>query len=147
MPQGFRNLDVWEKSMNFAQEAYDFINTLPTYEKFALADQMRRCVVSIPSNIAEGQGRNSNKDFIKFLYIAKGSLCEIQTQFELCVKFSYCNTQRIQPLVAGACAIDKMLNGLIKALILQEKQQKTFLTVTRKNISKSADGKRLTTSN
>lgn len=116
MSKGYRDLAVWQKSIEYAQEVYKYIDLLPSHEKYALIDQMRRSVVSIPSNIAEGYGRKSNKDFIRFIYIAKGSLCELQTQIELCARFDYCTREQADSLIGAADEIDKMLNGLIHYL-------------------------------
>lgn len=68
----YRNLKVWQKAMDLTVEIYSLVKLLPREETYALADQMRRAVVSIPSNIAEGHGRNSDKEFIKFLSISRG---------------------------------------------------------------------------
>jgi len=75
--------------MDLTIEVYSLVKHLPKEELFALSDQMRRSVVSIPSNIAEGEGRNSDKDLIKFLLIARGSLWELSTQMEICERLGY----------------------------------------------------------
>ena len=75
----FQDLIVWQESMQLAKEIYKLVKLLPSEEQYALSDQMRRAAVSIPSNIAEGQARNSTKEFIQFLYIAKGSNAELLT--------------------------------------------------------------------
>ena len=73
----YQDLIVWQKSMQLVKEVYTLVKTLPKEEQFALSDQMRRAVVSIPSNIAEGYGRNSTNDYIRFLNIARGSKYEL----------------------------------------------------------------------
>ncbi|MDE6478996.1 MAG: four helix bundle protein, partial [Muribaculaceae bacterium] len=98
----FRQLSVWQKAMDISEEIYDLIDTLPGKERFALCDQMRRCVISIPSNIAEGQRRNSNKEFIHFLSISRGSAAELQTQLLLCQRFRYSDEHCI------SCLFDKL---------------------------------------
>ncbi|MBR5685205.1 MAG: four helix bundle protein [Muribaculaceae bacterium] len=85
----FRDLIVWQKSMDLAVDIYRIVKYLPKDETYALADQMRRAVVSIPSNIAEGQGRITSKEFIRFLSVARGSLSELSTQIELCERLQY----------------------------------------------------------
>ena len=80
----FRDLTVWQKAMDLTVEIYKLIKNLPKEETFALSDQIRRAAVSIPSNIAEGQGRVTAKEFIRFPSMARGSLCELSTQIEIC---------------------------------------------------------------
>ncbi len=75
---------VWQSAMTLAEEIYKFSATLPDSEKFGLQSQMQRCVVSIPSNITEGAARHSDREFLRFLNIAKGSLAELETQMLLC---------------------------------------------------------------
>ncbi len=116
MTSDFRNLNVWHKSMRVVVETYNLIRTLPVEERFGLCDQMRRCSISIPSNIAEGQRRNSNKDFIRFLYIAKGSIAELQTQLWLCHDLGYSRQEIVNYLVNKLTEIDRMLSGLISRL-------------------------------
>ncbi len=79
-------LSVWKKSMELAEEVYSLSNQLPREEQFGLISQLRRCSVSIPSNIAEGVSRHSDKEFLRFLNIAKGSLAELETQLLLCAR-------------------------------------------------------------
>ena len=81
----YRELIVWQKSKDLAVNIYKFTDYLPSKARFSLADQMNRAAISIPSNIAEGHGRNSTKDYIHFLYISKGSLSELITQLEICL--------------------------------------------------------------
>ena len=85
----YKKLLVWQKAMDLTMEIYKLVNYLPREETYALSDQIRRAVVSIPSNIAEGQGRNSDKEFINFLSIARGSLWELETQIEICIRLGY----------------------------------------------------------
>lgn len=78
----FRELKVWQKAMELTVEIYSIVKLLPREETYALSDQMRRAAVSVPSNIAEGQGRETMKEFIRFLSVARGSLRELSTQLE-----------------------------------------------------------------
>ena len=89
MANNFKNLEVWKISMELAEEIYMISRKLPKEEIYGITSQLRRCAVSIPSNIAEGSGRRSAKDFIRFLNIATGSLSELETQLILCEKFKY----------------------------------------------------------
>ena len=116
MPTYFYDLKVWEKSMNLVTEVYRIVKLLPSEERYALSDQMRRSAVSIPSNIAEGHGRYSSREFAQFLSIAKGSLYELTTQLMLCERIKYLDSQHIQPLLAICDEIDKMLSSLIRSI-------------------------------
>ena len=91
MIKDFKDLTVWQKAMELVAEVYLLVKKLPKEELFALSDQIRRSSISIPSNIAEGQARNSVKEFIHFLAIAKGPKAELETQLLLCVKINYLN--------------------------------------------------------
>lgn len=114
--RSFRDLIVWQKAMRLARETYCLVKLLPMEERYALSDQMRRAAVSIPSNIAEGQSRNTKKEFIQFLHIAKGSNSELMTQFLLCLDFEYLKKEEIQKVMNLCTEIDGMLGGLIKSL-------------------------------
>ncbi len=109
----YRNLKVWQKAMDLTVEIYSLVKLLPREETYALADQMRRAVVSIPSNIAEGHGRNSDKEFIKFLSISRGSLLELETQIEICHRLGYFKTHQSDIASSLMIEISKMLNALI----------------------------------
>ena len=89
MVNDYRELDVWQMSMSLCEKVYDLIRSSPADERFALCDQLRRAAVSIPSNIAEGNGRDSKTEYARFLSIARGSLFEVQTQLELAERFKY----------------------------------------------------------
>ncbi len=114
MVRGFKDLIVWQRSMDFAVMTYALIKTLPKEENYALADQMRRAAVSVPSNIAEGHGRNTTKEYIQFLYIALGSASEIETQIILGSRLGY--FQSIENHLVEINEIKKMLNALISSL-------------------------------
>ena len=112
----YRDLNVWQKSMELARVIYGLVKFLPREEVYALSDQMRRAVVSIPSNIAEGYYRNSTRDYIRFLSMAKGSLGEIETQLLLCENFGYLQNEQIIPALTKCDEISKMLTVLINNL-------------------------------
>ena len=114
--RSFRDLIVWQKAMRLARETYCLVKLLTMEERYALSDQMRRAAVSIPSNIAEGQSRNTKKEFIQFLHIAKGSNSELMTQFLLCLDFEYLKKEEIQKVMNLCTEIDGLLGGLIKSL-------------------------------
>ncbi len=108
----YRNLIVWQKAMQFTRQVYMMICNFPAIEKFALADQLRRAAVSIPSNIAEGCGRASNRDYAHFLSIARGSLYETMSQLEMAKEFGY--LESIDEAEALAAEISRMLTTLMK---------------------------------
>lgn len=116
MIKDFKDLIVWQKAMELVTEVYRLVKKLPNEECFALSDQIRRSAISIPSNIAEGQGRNSTKEFIHFLAIAKGSKAELETQLLLCVKVSYLTDLEIETATNLIQEVGKMLNALQKSL-------------------------------
>ena len=89
MVNDYRDLDVWQMSMTLCENVYGLMRSFPPDERFALCDQLRRAVVSIPSNIAEGNGRDSKSEYARFLSIARGSLYEAQTQLELAERLGY----------------------------------------------------------
>ena len=87
--QGFQNLIVWQKSMDLVEDVYRLTKSFPKYEIYGLRSQMRAAAISIPSNIAEGYGRQSAKTFSHFLSIAFGSLCELETQITIAKRLGY----------------------------------------------------------
>jgi four helix bundle protein len=112
----FKELVVWQKAMDLTTLIFGIVKKLPKEETYALSDQMRRAAVSIPSNIAEGQERNSTKEFIRYLSIAKGSKSELETQLIICEKVKYLHNSDVTDALALLEEIGKMLNGLIKKL-------------------------------
>lgn len=112
----YKELKVWQKAMDLTVEVYKLVKLLPKEETYALSDQMRRAVVSIPSNIAEGQGRNSDKEFIQFLSIARGSLWELETQIEICLRIGHIDQSLATDTNNLIAEISKMLNALSNSL-------------------------------
>ena len=108
-----KDLDVWKKSIQFVKRVYEITLKFPDDEKYGLTNQMRRCAVSIPSNIAEGAGRNSKKEFKQFLYISLGSISELETQLIISSKLNYLKNKS---LLDELNEIRKMLFGLIKSI-------------------------------
>lgn len=109
----YRNMIVWQKSMDLVVLVYQLVKSLPKEETFALASQMRRSVVSIPSNIAEGKSRKSLKEFTNFLSIARGSVSELETQLYICEKVNYLPHEKIVPALELSDEIGRMLSSLI----------------------------------
>ena len=110
------DLIVWQKAMDLTVEIYRLVKFLPREETYALSDQMRRAVVSIPSNIYEGYGRSSTKEFINFLYIARGSLSELKTQLQICHRLKYFSESESEYALNLCTEIHKTLNALISKL-------------------------------
>ena len=116
MEKPHKKLDVWKLAIELVLDVYGVIKTFPMGEKYNLTDQLRRAVVSIPSNIAEGAARNTKKEFANFLYIAQGSLSELDTQLEIAFKLGYIKSNDFENLELKMDRIGKMISGLIKAL-------------------------------
>ena len=114
--QKYEDLIVWQKAMDLVVEVYKLAKLLPNEEIYALSSQMKRAAVSIPSNIAEGQERNTTKDFINHLYIAKGSKGELETQLLVCVRLQYLTQSQTAASQNLLSEIGKMLNALIQSL-------------------------------
>ena len=110
----FRELDVWNKAMELTDRVYDLVGQFPKEERFALGDQLRRAVVSIPSNIAEGFGRDTHKDFAHFLAQARGSLYEVDTQIEIAIRRGY--ILKNISLISLMNDVAKMLSALSRRL-------------------------------
>lgn len=110
----YEELEVWQVAMQLAERVYALQKQLPKEETYGLGDQIRRAVVSVPSNIAEGFGRDSTADFIHFLHIARGSLFETRTQLELAKRLGY--LQVSNEIAATMDSVARLLNGLIRAL-------------------------------
>ncbi|UAY53453.1 four helix bundle protein [Ferruginibacter albus] len=112
----YRDLLVWQKSMVLVTEIYTTTNGFPATEVYSLTSQLRRCSVSIPSNIAEGYGRNSTGDYKRFLQIAVGSLFELQTQIEIAYNLKYTTETLFKQLLAKANELELMLLSLIRKI-------------------------------
>ena len=109
----YRDLLAWQKGIKLAKAVYQLTANYPLDERFGLSNQMRRCAVSIPSNIAEGFGRSSNKELIQFLYISLGSSNELDTQLTISYELSYISGNQFQETGKLNCEVSKMLQSLI----------------------------------
>lgn len=116
MLKTYKDLDVWQKAYAFCLDTYQATKNFPAEEKYGLTSQLRRAVISIPSNIAEGYGRKSLPEYIQFLYIAYGSLCELETQLLLSKDLGYLPDSEKEKLIAGIGTIERMLKALIRSL-------------------------------
>ena len=114
MDRPHKNLDVWKLAMECVSDIYRITKPFPVDERFGLTDQLRRAAISIPSNIAEGSSRNTKKEFVHFLYMAQGSLSEIDTQLEISVNLEYLTLEDSNEVYLKLERIGKMITGLIK---------------------------------
>ncbi len=114
--KNYRDLSVWQKAMTLVKQIYETTRSFPKEELYGLTQQLRRAAVSIPSNIAEGNGRGTKPDYVRFLQIARGSLFETQTQIELSRDLVYLSVATAPPLLALCNEIERMLNTLIARL-------------------------------
>jgi len=114
--KNYRALIVWQEGIKIAKAVYRLTEKFPKHENYALADQIRRAVVSVPSNIAEGQARKAPGDFRRFLHIALGSLAEADTQLVLAQEFGYLSREDIDPMDGQIQDLRKKLYALINSL-------------------------------
>ncbi len=115
MGTGFKQLKVWVEARDLAVEIYRLSSTGSLSKDFTLRDQLRRAAVSVPSNIAEGDERDTDKDAVRFFYIAKGSIAEIRTQLEIAHQVDLITAEQLNPLDARCVLLAKTLGALIKA--------------------------------
>lgn len=108
-----KDLDVWNTAMDLVEKVYLITSRFPKEEQFGLVSQIKRSALSVPSNISEGAARNSKKEFIKFLYVAMGSLAELETQWFLAKRLNFCNEGTVLNEIE---LIRKMILGLIRSL-------------------------------
>lgn len=113
----YKDLLVWQKSMKLVTLVYEKSKSFPKEDTYGLTSQIRRCAVSIPSNIAEGYGRRTSGDYIRFLRMASGSLYELQTQMEIAKKLCYLPVSEFQNVEADSVEIEKMLSSMISKIL------------------------------
>ncbi len=116
----YQDLIVWQKAMDLAAEIYQLVKRLPKEELYGLSDQMRRAAVSIPSNIAEGQARQSSKSFYHFLSIAQGSKSELETQILLCLRLKYVKKEEVAVAIQLCEEIGKMIHTIQGKLVIHD---------------------------
>jgi len=114
--KNYKDLKVWQKSYKLCLEIYRTTAKFPKEERYGLTSQIRRSAVSIPSNIAEGYGRKTTSDYIRFLYISYGSICELETQIYLSADLDLIAKVELDPLKQMIAEIERMLKTLIKSL-------------------------------
>ena len=118
----YKNLIVWQKSIVLVKQIYQLTRKFPSEEKFGLISQMRRAVVSVPSNLAEGQARRTTGDFIRFVSTAEGSLAELETQLIIAIELDFCLRKEAENCFALMLEIRKMLNALRRSLLIKIKE-------------------------
>ncbi len=113
---GYRDLLVWQRAMDLVIEAYGLTKRFPGEERYALAQQLRRAAVSVPSNIAEGHGRKHLGDYVRHVSIARGSLMEMETQLLIAGRMGYISNGEEERVIAQTSEVGRMLSGLLRAL-------------------------------
>ena len=116
MPQYYRDLIAWQKAMDLVESVYSATAGFPSDERFGLISQVRRAVVSVPSNIAEGQARRSRSEFVHFLSVAHGSLREVETQLLIAIRLRYLDEAAGEPILVLADEVGRLINGLARSL-------------------------------
>jgi four helix bundle protein len=116
MVRNYRDLTVWQRAMELVKEVYIVTGEFPSSEKFGLVSQLRRAAVSIPSNIAEGQGRRSRGEFVQFLGHARGSLFEVETQLLIAAQLGFLSDEKSNELQQRVNEVARLMNGLMKSL-------------------------------
>lgn len=114
--QSYRELVAWRKAMDLVARVYEATRQWPREELYGLTNQVRRAAVSIPANIAEGQGCNSPRDFSRFFAIANGSLLEVETHLLIAQRLGYASTETVEGLLQQATETGRLINGLIRSL-------------------------------
>jgi four helix bundle protein len=114
--QSYRELFAWQKAMDFTAEVYRVTRRFPKEELYGVTSQLRRAAVSVPSNIAEGQGRQTTGEFRQFLGQARGSLLETETQILLSERLEYLDHETTESLLEQSAEVGRILNGLLNSL-------------------------------
>jgi len=114
--KNYQELIAWQRAMDLVEEVYTASRDFPREEIYALTSQIRRAAVSIPSNIAEGQGRRTTADFLRHLSIAYGSLCEVETQILIAQRLRYLVQEKVENILNRAGEVGRILNGLMASL-------------------------------
>jgi len=116
MEKPHKKLDAWKESINLVILVYELTRQFPKNEIFGLISQLRRAVISIPGNVAEGAARQTRREFVQFLYIARGSLSEVDTYIEIAQRLGYIERGAIAMVEKKLVDVDKIITGLIQSL-------------------------------
>ncbi len=114
--QGYRDLVVWQRAVDLVPKVYDLLRRLPPEERYALADQLRRAVISVAANVAEGQARQHRKEFLQYLWIARGSLAETETLLAVGQRLGYWSEGDMLAVNEAIVQVRRPLQGLINRL-------------------------------
>ena len=125
----FEKLNVWQEAKKLVVDVYHLLDCFPKFEKYALCDQIRRAIVSVPSNIAEGSGRKSLKEQIRFLEISYGSLMETYNQLLIAIDLTYITEESVEAIKPSIDAVAKMINGLSNSYSEKLEAQKLYYTI------------------
>jgi four helix bundle protein len=125
MGKNFEDLMVWQKSVGFAADVYSMTAAFPAEEKYGLTSQIRRASVSVASNIAEGSARDTDKEFIRFLYIARGSRAEAKTQLIIAQRIGFISKNDVDTMVARIDELSRMISGLRKSMEPRDSRRMT----------------------
>ena len=112
----YQQLIVWQKAMDLVEKVYEATKTFPREEVYGITNQLRRAAVSVPSNIAEGQGRRTTADFLRHLGIAYGSLLEVETQLLIAVRLSYLSQAKCDLVIESTSEVGRLMNGIMASL-------------------------------
>ncbi len=123
--KSYKDLIVWQKSMDLVEMIYQVTKSFPKDEQYGLTNQLRRAAVSVPSNIAEGQARNSTPEFGNFLSIARGSLAEVETQLMIAERLGYIQPEKLREILELQIEINKMTNSLMSKLVTRHSSLST----------------------
>ena len=118
--KSYRELKVWQRSYELCKQVYRISRGFPSEERFGLASQMRRAAVSVPSNIAEGHDRNTTREYLRFLWTARGSIAELETQLMLSRDLEIASTVDVNTALRELDEIGRMLRGLIRSLSTEQ---------------------------
>jgi len=121
--QSYRDLIAWQKALALVTEVYRLTESFPSHELYGLTSQIGRAAVSVVSNIAEGQARNSHREFLHFLSNAKGSLVEVETQLFVTRNLNYVREQQIAAVLKQTDEVARLVSGLMKSLRLKDAEQ------------------------
>ena len=120
--RNYRDLKVWQRAMDLVSGIYEITKAFPREEMYGLTSQIRRAAVSVPSNIAEGQGRRSDREFSRFLSIAHGSLREMETQVLIAQRLGYLQDENADGMLGLSAEVGRLMNGLSKRLSAETRQ-------------------------
>ena len=112
----YQDLLAWQRAMDLVEEVYRTSHDFPREELYGLTSQVRRAAISVPSNIAEGQGRRTTSDFLRHLSIAYGSLLEVETQILIGQRLKYTGAEKVEHLMKRAAEVGRLMNGLMSSL-------------------------------